>query len=734
MMQLLLILPVRLSVCFVMVGLMAASAQAQQETSAESLILSVEDEAARNLLSGQIGPWTIRDLNLPDEFVARIVGRSIRNTYRDRFHIVVRDDATIRAVGEDDNPVNRNATHESFEINRPTHWPVTLHETEGETAELKRLRRYREGIPSNRGFTCWPEPGPGPGSGSVQAAREQEVDIVNMSPAHRLACDGVGRRLARDGILWTTLQVIRELGDDWPEAEGAGEKLLAQLGVPVDMFRHFEPRSSRRHRRVGVIADMAGVVADESLTRESLADRFQFRWVPAHEKFVAMSESGDQDVGMARLQLTRSLYWAGRGSGDGLDVARQVVDSLPHVKFLLAVQRQHGPGVLEMLRTWAVDVGRSFELIETSHPLAQWAQDNGRGGTLDGASWATIVPRYASRREAGATFAPIESAVMERWGTLGHRVLRSSLLFQGGNLLCVQDPKSKSRILLLGEAGIYRNVALGLSPEQVRAAFAREFSVDRVMVLPAVSYHVDFDVSVRIRDGKLVALVNDPVLASRWIVAVCVGVLERAGVLDESNAARAKKAIAEGNDRNIVAIIGAAVRQKMVPTGGYPLTLAKHFSANPTDSGVGNLQRLLTAIDILAANMISSDTVGGDRMTRAYVRSIRRQLADMGELHDQLKAAGFEVVPVPSLSAGTRSVHYLNGVHTKDMYLVPVHGGLFESLDNVATESIRKALGGGVRIMPILSSESQRRDGAVHCSVCLYPKLSQTTKRKTGSK
>ena len=111
-------------------------------------------------------------------------------------------------------------------------------------------------------------------------------------------------------------------------------------------------------------------------------------------------------------------------------------------------------------------------------------------------------------------------------------------------------------------------------------------------------------------------------------------------------------------------------------------------------------------------------------MTSAYVASIQRQLADMGKLHVQLKQAGFEVVSIPSLSAGTRSVHYLNGVHTRDAYLMPVYGGLFEPLDKVAAEGFRKALGGGVRFFPILTSESQRRDGAVHCSVCVYPKVS----------
>ena len=128
--------------------------------------------------------------------------------------------------------------------------------------------------------------------------------------------------LARDGILWTTLQVIRELGSEWPKGEGAREKLLGQLGVPVDLFRHFEPKSSRKHRKISAITEIANVAGDGGLTADTLAERFDFRWVPADEKFAVMSESGEHDIGLARLQLTRSLYWAGRESGDGLDVAR----------------------------------------------------------------------------------------------------------------------------------------------------------------------------------------------------------------------------------------------------------------------------------------------------------------------------------------------------------------------------------------------------------------------------
>ncbi len=699
---------------------------AQESPSPKSMMLSPEEEIRRTILADSMGPWTVRDLNLPDAFVSRVVDRIIREAYRNQNHLVVRDNPELIAVGENDQPVNTQVDRESLDASKPQHWPVKLHDPGTEPPEGRKIRRYREARPSNRGFSYWES------IASTQPARLQEIDYENLSPRLKQAADIVGRRLARDGLLWTTVQVMQMLESDWPEQSGAQEKLLAQLGVPVDLFRHFVAKSSRKHRKISPLEDLSDVVGDDSLTAEKVAERFTFQWLPADPSFRAMTESGEKEIGLARLQITRSLHWAGKGSGDGLDVARQIVAALPNTRFLLATQQSHGLGTQAALREWTIDAGRSFELLETSQQLSQWAQDNGKGGVVDGNTWATLVPRYASRGEIGAMFIPIESAVLDRWRGYDHRILPSTLLFQGGNTLCVRNPANNTRILLVGEADIHRNVALGLTREQVESGFAREFGVDRVIVLPAVSYHVDFDVSVRAHDGKLVAFVNDPVLASRWMVAVCVATLEQVGLLDEANAESARKAIAEGNDRNIVAIVGSAIRQAAVPTGGYPLTLAKRFSTRSTDSGIGNLQRLLVALDMLAASAIPPKSVAGDRDTVAYIKSIHRQLDDTQALSKLLADAGFTVVALPSLSAGTRSVHYLNGMHTRTAYLLPAYGGLFESVDTAAAEAIRQALDPTIRLVPIGTSESQRRNGAVHCTMSAYPRLTAPIPKPDG--
>jgi hypothetical protein len=59
------------------------------------------------------------------------------------------------------------------------------------------------------------------------------------------------------------------------------------------------------------------------------------------------------------------------------------------------------------------------------------------------------------------------------------------------------------------------------------------------------------------------------------------------------------------------------------------------------------------------------------------------------------------------------------------MFLMPAYGGLYHALDRAAQRAIEAALGGHVRVVPILSGESQRRGGAVHCSLSIIPEVAQ---------
>jgi hypothetical protein len=88
---------------------------------------------------------------------------------------------------------------------------------------------------------------------------------------------------------------------------------------------------------------------------------------------------------------------------------------------------------------------------------------------------------------------------------------------------------------------------------------------------------------------------------------------------------------------------------------------------------------------------------------------------------EQLRGSGLEIVRVPSLPEGNRGIDYLNGVHEPGRYFMPAWGGLFEPLDRAAEGAFRRAFGPGVAVRPILTSESQRRGGGVHCSISALP-------------
>jgi hypothetical protein len=69
--------------------------------------VSVEDEVLANVKAQQIGPATVADLALPDDFLRRVADRVIRSSFEDRYRIVVPDpkpDATKSTTSEPSKP------------------------------------------------------------------------------------------------------------------------------------------------------------------------------------------------------------------------------------------------------------------------------------------------------------------------------------------------------------------------------------------------------------------------------------------------------------------------------------------------------------------------------------------------------------------------------------------------------------------------------------------------------
>jgi hypothetical protein len=369
------------------------------------------------------------------------------------------------------------------------------------------------------------------------------------------------------------------------------------------------------------------------------------------------------------------------------------------------------------------DAVRRIRLIAEPQTVSQWAQDNGKAGSVavegQDPEPATLVPRYASRREDGSVFVPPESFLMEGLAASGHRVVASPLLFQGGDLLVVREPRSGERWLFLGEAEVHRNTALGLSRDQVLEAFRTELDVDRSIVLPSISFHIDFDVSFRARDRTLIAFVNDPLMAAVLVVREGVFALSRSGLLSSESMREVVGQVGRGRSREHVTAIEAALFRHRDAQGRFPLRVARGF-ASPSGSDVGDFQLFLVALDILAASVLTAEELTGGDHRSAYFRSYRRRDALRRELREQLRALGIRVVSVPGWSEGKRSLSYTNGIHLPGRYLMPAYGGTYAALDEVARTVIRNALGPDIDVVPVICSETQRRAGGLHCAVSVY--------------
>jgi hypothetical protein len=654
-----------------------------------------------------LGEHVLGDLAMPRPFLRRVADRIIRASYRERFHTVYRD-----AAARDEQPrptplLDVRARRGAIEFVR----------TELPPEVLAARRRQPEDRPTNRGFRA-------PILDEARAPRVPMIDRALLTETERAAADVIATRLARDGLLATLAEVLRRLE---PEAVASDEELarLERLGFPVDLLRHFGDGS----------AASALAAVRTHVTRgdddEALAS-MPFRFVRTDAEFAAAPETGAAPTVWLRGQLTRGTYWKGIGAGGCLDVMRQLSEQLPEVPLTLSVEAQFEETLAATMRTWPILA--SCEVLVEPLPVAQWAHDNAKMGAVGGADGvrpALLVPRYASRREDGSLLIPGETSLLDGVAGRGHVAVHSPLIFQGGNLLCVDDPADGQRVLLVGEAEVYRNTALGLSEGQVIEAFEAELGVDRVVVLPSVSFHIDYDVSLRVHDGRLVAFVNDTDAALRLILDAGVLALRRAGVLDATASNAARRRLVDGDDRGVLDLVAAAIYGQADREQRYPLSLAEHFAVDAIDSPVGNLQRFLVALDALTSRVLADERHPSPTI-ETYLAAHRRTEADRQRLHESLRRLGWDVVPVPSLAEADRSVNAINGLHVHGRYLMPAYGGLYTGLDEAAAAAIGARLE-GVEVIPILSGESQRRSGAVHCSVAVCPDPAAWYSPPTGS-
>jgi len=652
------------------------------------------------------------DLNLPGDFLQRIADRSVIDAYQVRHYRVesnLRPAPRKMVVAPNDAGRFIKVARSSSEAGQ---YRAAL------PASFVPLRGFRAPILERSGETPRALQPPGQWSEGEIAAAE---------------C--IAQKLAHDGLLSTLAQVIRILDPQHFMINRVPSlKTLDAVGFPIDLIACFSiSNDAIPSSPDGVISfiarRLAGGATVESLKPE--LDKMPFRFVPTHPSFRVATESGEDEPGLLRVQVGGG-YDDGVVPGGSIDIICQLVSAFPAVDFLISIPNPYFEPFHQLAsQTWRLRRTNHVLLVSEPLAIAAWPQDNGKAGCFTNEAsvrpqWATLAPRYANIGEGHSSFQKGESFLMDGLRAAGHGVVHSSLLFQGGNLLAVRNPKSNARVLLIGEAELYRNTALGLTLSQVLEAFRVEFGVDRCLMVPAVSYHLDFDACLRAHDGELVVFVNDTVSAARSVVGLGLDALERSGILDTNAAVACRADLSSGDELKAIRRLRAVIPRRSPPTAGYPASLSRVFVSERSDSATVNFQCFLLALDLIessARGTVEEVLPDPDPEHAAYLQALRRLDAARQAQAEVFKNQGWKVVAIPSMTDLYRGVNYLNGIHHRHGYVMPAFGGFYAPIDQAAKAAFRRALGPELNITSLFSAESQRHHGGVHCTAAAYPRL-----------
>ena len=672
-----------------------------------------ESEVRRNILSQPLGEGTVADLDLSHDFLRRLADRALRSSFYEHFRGV---------VGDAGSPVSRPSDPGAASTGTALsddHATAIAPAPEFAAA----WRSLPEATPFLLSFRS-------PSTDPSAAAVRRIGDGTSFTDDRVLAARRLVRRhLARDGLLHTLVLVVAAAGPEKFQTEDPSPaELLADLGVPVDLLAFFDAEGSGGAGFEIIRSVASSLGAGEPVERITKSLR-KAKMIPRASLpgFRPISESGLDDVGLIRLHATRATYYAAPGDGGGLDLLTETLRALPGASAMISVFDPSAGSVLTALED-AIGPRANLSAAILPQPVvvSQWAGDTAKGGAIKGHSRpipAQIAPRFASRREYAEQLLPGDDLAIACCERAGIRTARSPLLFQGGNLLVCDDLASGARVLLAGEAEIERNRTLGLSREQAAEFLRSEFAADSCHVLPAASYHIDQEITVRSvpeGDRRTIAFVPDVGPAARLIVETALGALtssERWPIALGNIAAAHCRA---GRIRELLAEVWAQLNRDRGASSGWPLALAETLSIGPADSGVGNFHRFLLALDHLAAEVVRPGEIA-DQNFAALLRSYQRRSEDRARIRMILSRLGWRIVPIPAIPDDARGINPLNGIHTRTSYLMPAYGGLYAGVDRAAASVFQTAFGNSIRLAPVWTAESQRREGALHCSATLYP-------------
>ncbi|MDX2199180.1 MAG: agmatine deiminase family protein [Phycisphaerae bacterium] len=679
---------------------------------------AVEAEVFENILNDRAGPVTVASLGLDPAFVRRVADHVITESYVSRYRVVVPD-------GTPWPPAPAPATAANSAPASAPAW-MTIHPPPREEwlADDAKLGTLPEAVPAMRGYRA---------SYEGEAARDpfgETSDVITDAGELARLRILVGERLATDGLLLTTFKVLKAL----PASIDTNEKKVAALwevGIPVDLLGFFRTvgetdgdRATAHERAVRTIAEKVSAIdADEFRRRCNSWIRFEL--TQGLRTRGAPQRALERPIREVRVQLPRGDYWLGAGAGGAVDVVRQLMEAGVAPRVVATVHERHIDALRASASGWRVPKGTRLEVLATTCDLDQWTRDSGLAawGVREGAPmWGTLAPRYPSRSEHASKFVGADLAGLRRLAASGHPVARSPLLFQGGNVFVCRDiPGGQHELLLIGEAEIYRNRALGLNDGETLQLLSLQFGSSYHLIFPAVGFHLDMELSIRSTEqGGAFALINDPIAGALLVIRAALPALRGAGLLEAVEVEAVAKALDANDRQTILGTLLPRVQAAQVAPGQWPLRLTMPFAVSPVDSPVGNFQRFLYAMDLLLAEALDLESLAGDPFTQAYYGALRRRAAARATFQPMLEQYKFQICPVPGWAEARVGMAYVNALQTRDAVYLSTYGGLYASVDEAAIAAVQKAVGPKTRVIGILTGESQCRFGGVHCSTLEY--------------
>ena len=211
--------------------------------------------------------------------------------------------------------------------------------------------------------------------------------------AHRVAATYVARHLAADGLIVTTMQVMRHIDLGWLSDNGRrlDEQTLRVVGIPVDLLAMFHMPDRSVADAIAAWYSVGAPGGSIALTRNEAV----FRFLPSRPGFVVAPGDATLPIEGIRLQLDGGRYRFGPGDGSALDLVGQLLAAIPDGRVWISVHETNVEALLAAL-TGPTD---RVVVVPTPLPVSTWAGDGAMVGISNGHRHVTLIPRYASGNE-----------------------------------------------------------------------------------------------------------------------------------------------------------------------------------------------------------------------------------------------------------------------------------------------------------------------------------------------